>query len=176
MSEQGGKWCILRTAGPRTLPLMRSLIDAGFKAWTPVAQVKRRLPRRRDRVETPAAMLPTFVFAQADRLPELARLARSPLNPHPAYSVFRFDGRVPILTDRQIEALRLAEARAVPKRRRPTLTIGTTVKPGEGAYAGLEGVVQESDGKYTLVAFGGWMNVQIETLLLLGDEVGTDHA
>lgn len=170
------RWCILRTAGQRTMPLLNSLTEAGFKAWTPIVTVKRRLPRRRERVEALAPLMPTFVFVAASHLPELVRIARALSSKHPEFSIFKFDGRVPVLADHQLEQLRLAEKRSVPTRRRPTIAPGTTVKPGEGAYAGLEGVVKRSDGKYTLVAFGGWMDVQIETLLLTGDQVGTDRA
>jgi transcription antitermination factor NusG len=173
MTSTPTTWCILRTAGARTLPLTQSLNAAGIQAWTPTAMVKRRKHRSPGHVEVQAPMLPTFVFVHADHLPELKRMARSPINPHPAFSVFRFDGRVPEIADREIEALRIVERRAVPRRRRPTLQVGTLIRPDEGAYAGLEGVVQQSDGRFTLVAFGGWMEVQIETLRLIGDEVGT---
>jgi hypothetical protein len=164
-------WCILRTAGPRTLPLVASLLEAKIEAWTPVALVRRRKPRSPAKVEVRAPMTPTFVFVREVHMPELSLLARSPISPHPPFSLFRFDGRVPVIADRDIDALRSAERQAVPRRKRRTLAVGTAVRPHEGAYAGLDGVVRQSDGRYTLVAFGGWMNVQIETFLLTGDAV-----
>lgn len=170
-----GMWCILRTSGGRTLPLMRSLREAGFDVWTPVTIVAKRKPRRPGRVELPAAMMPTFVFAPAEQLPQLHGLSRSPINPHPAFSLFKFDGRVPLLTEREMERLREAERRSVPKRRRRTIPAGSKVKPDHGPYAGMTGVVKASNGKFTLVAFGGWMEVQIETFTIATNEIEAGH-
>jgi hypothetical protein len=36
----------------------------------------------------------------------------------------------------------------------------------EGGFAGMTGIVQESDGRYTLVGFGGSLSVKIDTFLL----------
>lgn len=116
-------------------------------------------------------MLPTFVFVDADRLVELVRYERSPASPHPPYSVFRFNHLVPLLSDTAIEALRMSERKAVPKAERRTLSIGSTIRLPDGPFAGLNGVVQSSDGGYTLVAFGGLMEVKIETFILTGDAV-----
>ncbi len=121
-------------------------------------------------------MMPTFAFAPASTLPELMRLSRSPLSDHPSFSIFRFGGRIPLLHEREVERLRTAERQAVPKRRRAIMVVGATVRPNEGAYAGLSGVVKASDGQWTIVGFGGWMDVKIETFLLTGDEVRTDEA
>lgn len=173
--DLSGKWCILRTSGGRTLPLLRSLVEAGLSAWSPIAVVAKRKPRRPGRVEQPAAMMPTFVFAPAEHLAQLHALSRSPINPHPAFSVFKFDGRIPLLGEREIERMREEERRAVPKRRRRTIAEGTTVRPDQGPYAGMSGVVKSSNGKYTLVAFGGWMEVQIETFTIATNEIEAAH-
>ncbi len=162
-----GRWCILRTAGSRTLPLAQSLAAAGIEAWTPVEMVKRRIPRKVGRVEKAAPLLPTFVFASAAHLFDLRRISRMIGSPHPAFAFFRYNGLVPLIAQREIDKLRLLENRMKPKRRRPTMAIGAEVRPTDGAYAGMTGVVQESDGKTTLVAFGGWMNVKIETSILI---------
>lgn len=116
-------------------------------------------------------MLPTFVFVDADHLDELVRYERSPASPHPPYSVFRFYHRAPLLNDAAIEALRMFERQAVPKAERRTVPVGSTIRLPDGPFAGLNGVVQSSDGGYTLVAFGGLMEVKIETFILTGDAV-----
>lgn len=132
--------------------------------------VKRRIPRKPGRVEKPAPLLPTFVFARARHLPELYRITRLDVSPHPAFAIFHFNSVVARVSNNEIERLKVLELGMAPKRRRPTVPIGHEVRPNEGAYAGLTGVVQESDGKHTLVAFGGWMNVKIETsILVVGD-------
>lgn len=166
------RWCILRTAGPRTLALATSLSDGGIEAWTPMVMVKRRVPRKPGRVEKPAPLFPTFVFAKAASLADLRRFTRMLGSPHPAFSIMlRTNGEPALVADREIDKLRVQENRLKPKRRRPTVPIGTEVCPTDGAWAGMTGVVVESDGKATLVAFGGWLNVKIETSILIDGEV-----
>lgn len=161
------RWCILRTAGPRTLLLVDSLNRHGVRAWTPTTTARRRKSRRSPSfVVRQAAMLPTFVFADADHLGELCRYERSPVSPHPPYSVFRYYHRAPLVGDAAIEALRMFERQAVPKAERRTVPVGSTIRLPDGPFAGLDGIVQASDGGYTLVAFGGRMEVKIETFIL----------
>lgn len=167
----GGRWCILRTAGPRTLPLASSLDAAGIEAWTPIEMVKRRIPRKPGRVEKAAPLLPTFVFVPEVHLSDLWRISRMIVSPHPAFAFFRHNGAVPLIAQREVDKLRVLENRMTPKRRRPTMAIGAEVIPTDGAFAGMTGVVVESDGKATLVAFGGWMNLKIETSILIGGDV-----
>jgi hypothetical protein len=169
-----GKWCILRTNGARTLALAASLNGAGIEAWTPQVMKRRKHLGKRvapAHVERPAPLLPTFVFARAEHLEVLKVCAKALSNPHPAFSVFRYNGRFPAVSDQTIEGLRTAERRAVPKQRQRTFPKGAQVKPSEGAYAGLTGIVRESDGRYTLVAFGSWMDVKIDTFLLSPNDV-----
>ncbi len=91
------RWCILRTAGSRTLPLARSLAEAGVNAWTPTAIADRRRGRSRVRVEAEAAILPTFVFAPANLVDALLDLESAPTSPHPSFSLFRHNGRVALV-------------------------------------------------------------------------------
>ena len=60
--------------------------------------------------EQEAPILPTFVFVPADRLPDLARIIAGP-HGHPAFSIFRYAGRVPLIADAQMAMLRAEEAR-----------------------------------------------------------------
>jgi hypothetical protein len=131
-------------------------------------------------VEKQQAMLPTFAFAQAGHLPALLHILAMPISPHPAFSIMRYDGRVPVIADREIESLRGAEeraARAVAKQKRKVFAPGARVLMQEGSYAGLRGIVQGGDGKFALVSLGGRLNVKVATFLLISDElVGREHS
>lgn len=165
-------WCILRTSPARTLPLAASLVAAGVEAWTPTATIKRRVFRgKKQTKDHTAALTPTFVFARATAIGVLRADINAPRPVHPPFSLFRHLGEIKTVSDREIERLRQAERKSKPKGKRQTVPVGSLLKPTEGPYTGMEGVVQRSDGKFTLVAFGGWMNVQIETFTIRSDDV-----
>lgn len=167
-------WCILRTSGGRTLNLARSLAEAGFDVWTPQETLSRRVPRKKTVVDREVAILPTFVFARAVHIPELAAALALPVNPHPSFSIFRYMGDIPLLADREMKNLRAVEDAArlrELKKTRNVVPVGTTVTMTEGAFAGLSGVVKKSDGKFALVAFGGAFEVNIASFLIRTDGV-----
>lgn len=112
MGNQGDKWCILRTAGARTLALAASLNDAGMTAWTPVAIRRQGIRRGAEivEVERPRPIAPTFVFGAESQLLDFAILAAQPFSAHPSFSVFQWDGRYPIVGARGLSGLREAEA------------------------------------------------------------------
>ena len=176
--SRGNDWCILRTGASRTLPLVASLQEAGFDVWSPVQTLTRRRGPARDRVEYTAPMMPTFVFARADRRHELAQIAAQPFSEHPGFSVFRYLGAIPTIGDAEIsEARRIEERgkRAAKMGQRQAFTIGQPVKVKEGPGAGLSGeVVKDGDGKFVLVAFAG-INMKIGSWLLGTDEVQDAH-
>ena len=167
-------WCILRTSGGRTLNLARSLAEAGFDVWTPRETLSRRVPRKKTLMDREVAILPTFVFARAVHIPELAAALALPVNPHPTFSIFRYLGDIPLLADREMKSLRdvedVARLREL-KKTRNVVPVGTTVTMNEGAFAGLSGVVTKSDGKFALVAFGGAFEVNIASFLIRTDGV-----
>jgi len=168
------KWCILRTAGRRTLPLAESLAAAGYDVWTPRIIVSRRIPRSRARREQPAPLMPTFVFASTDRLADLRALAGAMVKDHPDFSIFHHFGLVPVINDADLEHVRAAEKAMAPKRkpkRAAPLPAGERVRIPSGAFAGLSGIVESSDGRHTLVCFGGRLSVKIDTFLLVSDVV-----
>lgn len=72
-------WAILRTSGPSTLLLAKALREAGFDAWSPVEIQNRRRPRSKDRFEREVAVMPSYVFVDADRLVELLQIASKPM-------------------------------------------------------------------------------------------------
>ncbi|ALJ14105.1 transcription termination/antitermination protein NusG [Sphingopyxis macrogoltabida] len=167
-------WCILRTGGSRTLPLCRSLNAAGLDAWTPTGVADRRRGRSRARVEAPAPILPTFVFAAASNIETLLALSSSPINPHPSFSVFHHEGRVAIVAEAELAQLRTEEGRIalVRKRReRHVFAKGAKVAVPDGPFAGLTGVVEDGgNGKFTLVMFGE-MPIQIASFLLRAEDI-----
>lgn len=185
MTQRGKDWCILRTGPARTLALAASLRAAGIDAWTPAQKAKRLVrngkPNARGQkpsVEVDAPILPSFVFARASRLPDLVAVAVSPISSHPAFSIFRYAGRIPLIDDREIASLRRMEevereriALAERKAKRPRFARGQDVRCDEPAFTGLIGQVLEMlDGK-AVVSFGGTFNVTIASWLLRPDEV-----
>ena len=165
-------WCILRTRGGSTLKLASSLADSGVEAWTPTATITKRKGRARDRVDAPMPILPTFVFVKSVYVSELQRICALVMSPHPAFSIFRYLNRIPVLSDRDISSLKDAEDRATMdhrKQQRKVVPIGTHVRLDDGAFAGLPGVVEQSDGKSAIVAFGSNFRVEIATWLLPQD-------
>ena len=99
-------WCILRTRGGSTLKLASSLADSGVEAWTPTATITKRKGRARDRVDAPMPILPTFVFVKSVYVAELQRICALVMSPHPAFSIFRYLNRIPVLSDRDISSLK----------------------------------------------------------------------
>ena len=71
-------WIILRTSGGQTLPLMRSLRESGFDAWTPAKTFRKKYRAKTisgtREVEVEAPILTTFVFAREHDLEALADL------------------------------------------------------------------------------------------------------
>ncbi|GGB21409.1 hypothetical protein GCM10011380_08710 [Sphingomonas metalli] len=109
------RWLILRTSGGQTLPLAASLGAAGFAVWTPARVLRRSIPAKtpsgKRLIATDAPILPTFVFAAEADLLRLAAAAVELPSPHPAFSIYRHGGRVPLVGDSEIAGLREEEAR-----------------------------------------------------------------
>lgn len=119
MSETSSHWCILRTAGPKTLKLVEALNAAGIEAWTPARTVRRQKPGRSTRadgkrptVDVAVPILPTFVFARARHKAQLRWLSSLRFKAAPDFSIMMHAGRVPEIADRDVAGLRDAEERA----------------------------------------------------------------
>lgn len=110
------RWCILRTSGGQTLPLMRSLRAASFDAWTPARTIRKtvraKTPTGSRQLEVELPILPTFVFARERDLALLADAAAQSISPHPAFSIFRHGGKIPLVSDGDVAGLRAEEQRA----------------------------------------------------------------
>lgn len=165
-------WIILRCAGRNTLPLADRLDRDGFGVWTPRYTERKRLPRGKGRAEATAPLMPSFVFAQAGRLDDLSQLAR-PENAD--FSVFHYFDKIPVIADHELTALREVEAEEARRHQRRRahkvrpMDRGDVVTISEGGFAGMSGVVEHSDGRYTMVLFGR-MSVKISTFLLRSGE------
>lgn len=177
-------YCVLRTTGPKTVPLMRSLQEAGIGAWTPVQHISKRRPRTQERQEMLVAFTPTYVFVPAECLEDLRRIEQADVSPHPRFSIFRFYGGTVFVGSRSIAGLMHAEAESRHARERElaaklwrqrrgerkpvgeAYAKGDVIRPSTGPFTGMDGIVQESDGRHTLVMFGMAMEVTIDTAAL----------
>lgn len=172
-------WCILRVPGNRTLPLVDSLTVAGLEVWTPRSvEVRKRAGQRKVAkpvlVEHEVPIASTFVFARAHHVAELLALAAQTVSQHPPFSVFRHAGRIPLISDADIDGLRQAEGRAMlvarrTKRRR--LHMGQRVGFTDGAWSGLTGTIEKSGDNMVVVACGAPFRIKVATWLLNPDGV-----
>lgn len=173
-------WCILRMAGRSTLALATGLTEAGYEVWTPIEIERLRASRRRKAiVERPSPIMPTYVFARSIHIAQLFALASDPTRSLPGFSVFRYRDRIPLIADAELQALRRREERAririLKSKKTDPFERGEIVKAPDGAFAGMSGVVELSDGKHTLVMFNGRFGVKIDTFLLRENEIGTNR-
>jgi hypothetical protein len=176
--DQGGavqRWCILTTAGPRTLPLARALAAAGIAAWTP-ARMQRKVGRGKQRdqvVQVETAITPTFVFVAAEHLADLLRIRALPVSPYPPFRLMRHGDRIPLVNNAGLASLRAAEkrfAQSLLKTTRRKVAIGTAVRLNKGAFAGMTGVVEGGTHKEARVNFGSGFVVLIASYLIEEDE------
>lgn len=173
-------WVILRTAPASTIGLAKSLAAAGFTAWTPVEDQRKRRPRSNDWVDRTVPMLPSFVFADAVGLPALAALAMKVEKAQPAFSVFRYAGRIPVITAASLDALRAMESKAAHRAemerrkamKRPDcqLPVGTAVAITDGPYQGMRGTIDRVKRKNAIVHIAGRHYVTVGAWLLRPDE------
>lgn len=172
-----GSWCILRMASADTLRVFKSLSDAGLGVWTPIERKIGRMPRTRTQFDKEAPLMPSYVFGRVEHISELLRLAMIPNRQHPRFSVFRYRDGIPLIADDELECLREAEGhkrRVFEKWRRrgtkgPKLNPGDVVRMTEGAFAGLSGIVEDTQGQFTLVSIDGFHKpIKVASLLLAG--------
>lgn len=149
--------CILRTRGSSTLRLARSLDAAGYEVWTPTEIQDRRKRHSSAKSEIIVAVMPTYVFAAADRLTDLLIEADSDISGHPSFSVFKYHDRFPLIADEELNSLRAIERKAAAKHQPVRFETHQNVRTPDGPFQGLTGqVVETSRGEFTLVAFPGF--------------------
>lgn len=180
-------WCILRTQPRHTLRLAASLAEDGFEVWTPVEIEKVQKARPKIVVEVPRAILTGFIFAKTAHIVDLLNLAQMPVKPrrgaclrlpaHVGFSVMHNDEGVNLVRDEHLAPLRRIEARRKPRSRsKYAIPRGVSIRVSSGIYAGMTGCVIRSDTGKTVVNFGGFFGkTEIETSILLWDDVRTDQ-
>lgn len=175
-------WCILRCKGQATLRLAESLYGDGYEAWTPKETRRSRIPRMNVRREIVLPLLPSYVFAKANRLVDLLELASAPFKPcrgfqsdasHAGFSVMHCFGKLPLIADRDLDGLRTLETKLTPRKKADhSFPAGAEVRVEGGICGGMIGFVQRSDRGSTLVCFNDKYSVKISTSLLLPNELG----
>ena len=167
-------WCVLRTTATSTLPLAKSLSSVGYDVWTPVHVLQRRMPRTKAKVRNEVAMMPTYVFARAEHLPDLVELAVLPVKDHRDFRVFRHLNRFPLIADASLAPLRTEERKLqVVEKTKPGFVSGDRVRLTEGGFAGMSGTVESVQGKFASVLFPGYYgnSIKIASWHLLPDSV-----
>jgi hypothetical protein len=174
-------WCILRMSAGSTLLVADALRETGHDVWTPTEMQKRRIGRRREVQEISLPITPGIVFARAERLHDLLALSRSPAATYqrwngetkrmeirgcPHFSVFRHQGKVPMVADRSLDPLRQFERRARPRDLVPSYKAGDEVRSPALIFGGMIGVVQSSHRRHAVVRFGS-LEVKVEMCDLL---------
>lgn len=170
-----GSWCILRTSARHTVRLAETIAKEGVEAWTPTVVSRPNLPKRRARVTLREPILPRFVFASADSLPQLLALSHAPLA---GFTILRHGERIAIVAEASLGPLRkhedaLERARLLSLRKaekRDPLPIGAEVLVPGDAWRGLKGTVVRSDSNKTVIALGKW-SVEVETWQVPDDSV-----
>lgn len=170
-----GGWCILRMTSAETLRVRDGLAKMGFDVWTPTERKTGRMPRTRTAYDKEFALMPSYVFANVSHLDDLLRISMLPHSDNPRFTMFRYQGGIPLIDDSQLAALRAEEDRRAgiferlkrKVRRGPVLDSGEHVRMTEGGFAGLSGIVEDMQGQYALVSFPGYHTpIKISSLLL----------
>ncbi|WP_272798866.1 hypothetical protein [Sphingobium sp. AntQ-1] len=121
MSEQGKRWCILRTLGRTTINLAAALTRGGFDVWTPKRTIRRPAPgerrelvlgQRRRMIEVAVPIMSGFVFVREGAEDDLVRFARSPANVHLPFVVMQRCGHAALVSEASVAGLRDAERSA----------------------------------------------------------------
>ena len=170
-----GSWFILRMASSDTLSVLKGLLKAGYDAWTPIERRRGRMPRTRTAYDKEFALMPSYVFVNIHHLAEIQHMALVPPRNIPRFTLFQYQGGVPLIADNQLDALRYEEGRlqavydrALRKGKKgPRFNPGETIRIEEGPFAGMDGIVTDQTGQFTLVNFVGFASpIKISSLLL----------
>jgi transcription antitermination factor NusG len=163
-------------ASSETLTVLDYLDGKGFAVWTPQDHKIGRRPRTRKEYDKRFALMPSYVFAKAERISDLLRLSMVPNTDAPRFTVFRHQGGFPLVSDISLGGLRYEEDRRKGifdrwrrSRMKPQqIATGTVVRMSDGPFAGLTGEVKEMQGGYALVDIPGFAQpLKIASLLLV---------
>lgn len=171
-------WCILRCSNQATLVLARSLTRAGVNLWTPIEQVTKRVPRANIKRTVDHALLPSYIFAQAEHLPELAQIMNAPKREHRDFRLFKHNGGIPLIADSTLAPLRLLERKSKAIAQGPSITAGQSVRLTDGGFAGMTGEVESTGAKFAMVRLDGFpLPLRIANYYLLPNQTNAvSHA
>lgn len=166
-------WLILRMAASRTVAVTASLKEAGFEVWTPMEKMSQRRPRSRAVVAKKVPMMPTYCFARARHLVDLAAEIVDPMSRHPQFSIFQHGGHVVFVADAHLDPLRgRQQARGSKGKPEPLWNPGDDVRITEGPFGGLSGIVKDAKGQKVWIAFPDFrIPIQVSASLLLSDVI-----
>jgi hypothetical protein len=169
MTGECEKWVILRCSARQTLRIAEAVRGEGITAWTPSEVSRPKIPKRRARITLCQPILPRFVFADAARLLELLAMSHRPLA---GFTLMADGHRYAVVRDEALGQLRVEESRRERQRLRglksQPLQRGKRVSMPKGAWEGLSGIVERSDGRTTKVDLGRF-SVEVDTWLLARD-------
>lgn len=98
-------WAVLRCPPISTMKMEQDLQGLGFRVWTPVCWVHKRVPRRRARVWDKIAILSSFLFVRVEDFEDLLLQRVVGLRP------MMDRGMVVALGDHELDALREQDKR-----------------------------------------------------------------
>jgi transcription antitermination factor NusG len=152
-----------------------------LKCWTPAETKTERVPHSNARREVRRPILAGFVFARFEHLVDLLQLAAMPVKPrrgaglhdpaHADFRVMRCFGKIPMIADRDLAALRRLEEKRTPRKRAAyAFPRNAAARVTQGVYGGMTGIVDRSNPKETVLRFNAGWPVKIPTSLLEVDE------
>jgi hypothetical protein len=180
-------WAIVCPEAGSTLRLAASLNDAGFEAWTPVEMIVGRARKGAKPEPQPEPLMAGFVFVRGDRLHEIIALSHAPsliyrvwdselrrmvVRGHPYFRMFRPNGEIRLIPDRQLGPLRETDWTSRAKASARALEPGQRVRLLGGGFDGLRGAVRSSGRSRTKVLIDDWREVDVPTWSLELDEDG----
>jgi len=113
----------------------------------------------------PIPIIPRYVFARSGHLAELHALVER-RGKHDAFSIVYSFGRPGFIADDELEPFRSAEIGCAAQATKCGFALGRAVRVAEGIAAGMEGLVERSNWRYTEVAFNGGKPMEIATSIL----------
>jgi transcription antitermination factor NusG len=141
------------------------------------------MPRNGARYDREKALVPTYVFADAQAIDQLYRIMLNPGTRHPRFTFLLHMGGAGLVTDDALSGLRHEEAKRdadyMEAKRQgvkpPQVPMDHEVKFSEGPFAGMEGEVVDQQGEFVVVDYNfaagklGASSIKISSWILLPD-------
>lgn len=138
------QWYALYTNARHERVVARQLEERCIETFLPLYRALHRWKDRRKEVEL--ALFPSYVFARIEENDKLRVLKVSG-----AVNVVSFNGKMAVLPEREIDALRNALENHLYAEPCPYLKVGRKVRVARGPMAGAEGILTRKKDKYRVV-------------------------